>query len=293
MWRITSVICLSVALLQGTQAGAGPMFPYPWPDYSVLPILFSPTDWDIGSAEVQQEAAALRTAMADVQRFYADALGGPTFALNDLVVVQGNQAKEGYGIKWNGKNIYEDGVEFVANMEAAVVAELHGRGYPTPPGQNESGYSVVIFVKGAGGYAGGRELGAADGGWAILGDWAIDSIQGTVPEGDYWWSGRRKQTGAVAHELGHTFGLPHPDAYNGNWETTVMGSWWNYPQLGLNPWEIDYLNTNKAPFFQTQAVPEPSSLIVLGTGAAGLCGYGWRRRRRVTTEAGVSPRESS
>lgn len=98
-------------------------------------------------------------------------------------------------------------------MEAAVVDELHRRGYPTPPAQNESGYSALVFVKGAGGYAGGREFPSADGGWAILGDWAIDSIQGQVPDGAYWWSGRRKQLGSAAHELGHSFGLPHPDAY--------------------------------------------------------------------------------
>jgi hypothetical protein len=29
-----------------------------------------------------------------------------------------------------------------------------------------------------------------------------------------------------------------------------------------------------------QAVPEPASLIMLGLGAFGLCGYGWRRRKQ-------------
>jgi hypothetical protein len=113
-------------------------------------------------------------------------------------VVQANGPKEAYHIIWNGRNIYEDGVEFDGNMEAAVVGELHDRGYPTPPAQNEDGYSALIFVKGAGGWAGGREFPEADGGWAILGDRAIDSIQGQVPEGAYWWSGRRIQTGAAA-----------------------------------------------------------------------------------------------
>jgi hypothetical protein len=239
-----------------------------WPSYSVIPVLFSPTDWDVTSVEVQDEAAAIQSAMEEIQRFYARSLGGPTFRLNDLEVVQGFGRKEDYHIIWNGRSIYEDGIEFTGNLEAAVVEELYARGFPTPPGQNEDGYSVLIFVKGAGGYAGARELGNADGGWGILGDWCIDSLQGSVPEGAYWWSGRRLQIGAAAHELGHTFGLPHPDAYDGNWETTVMGHWWNYPQVGLNQWERDHLAANKAAFI----VPEPlaGSMIGLAAAAVGL-----------------------
>lgn len=225
-----------------------------WPLYSVVPVLFSPIDWDVNSLEVQEEAAALRSAMVDIQEFYRVALGGATFVLNELEVVQGRNPKEAYGIRWNGRNIYTDGIDIVGNVEAAVVAELHERGFPTPPAQNEDGYVVLMFVKGAGGWAGGRELGAGDGGWAILGDWAIDSIQGTVPEGAYWWSGRRLQVGAAAHELGHTFGLPHPDFYSGNWSTTIMGEWWNYPNLGFNQWELQYLGW-KEPFFPGWRAP--------------------------------------
>jgi hypothetical protein len=36
-------------------------------------------------------------------------------------------------------------------------------------------------------------------------------------------------------------------------------------------------------------VPAPSSLVLLGTGLAGLLGYGWRARRRVTPWPQVSP----
>lgn len=204
------LLLLALGLSAGSPAGATPQFPDPWPDYSVVPILFVPTDWSVSSDEVKAEAAALRSALHEIQRFYGDNNTGHTFTLNSLQVVQANGPKEAYHIIWNGRNIYEDGVEFDGNMEAAVVSELHDRGFPTPEAQNESGSSSLIFVKGAGGWAGGREFPGADGGWAILGDWAIDSIQGQVPEGAYWWSGHRIQTGASAHELGHTFDLPHP-----------------------------------------------------------------------------------
>jgi hypothetical protein len=245
---------IALALLLPLPARAAPTFPYPWPDYSVIPVLFAATDWPVTSAEVQAEAAALRTAMAEIRQFYASQLGGRTFRLNDLSVVQALHPKEHYHIIWNGRNIYEDGVEFDGNMEHEVVSELHARGFPTPVAQNESGYSVIIFVKGAGGWAGAREFPQADGGWAILGDWAIDSIEGDVPEGAYWWSGRRIQTGAAAHELGHTFDLPHPDAYGYPFHSTIMGNFWDYPTAGLNDWERRHVMEVKAPFFPATTI---------------------------------------
>jgi hypothetical protein len=260
------LLLLALSLSVGSPAGATPQFPYPWPDYSVVPILFVPTDWSISSGEVQAEAAALRSAMHEIQRFYGDNNTGHTFTLNPLQVVQANGAKEDYHIIWNGRNIYEDGVEFDGNMEAAVVGELHDRGFPTPEAQNESGYSSLLFVKGAGGWAGGREFIAGDGGWAILGDWAIDSIQGQVPEGAYWWSGRRIQTGASAHELGHTFDLPHPDAYGGAWDSTIMGYFWLYPTAGLNDYDRGILLGEKLAFFARTAVGSVSrTALVTGS----------------------------
>lgn len=248
-------LCLAAAISQGAGAKEPPNGGYPWPTYSVVPILFSPTDWDINSAEVQAEAKALREAMTDIQRFYRKSLGGREFVLNELVVLQGEKAKEDYGMHWNGKNIYTEGITTTDKLEAAIVEELHRRGHPTPPAQNEDGYTVLIFVKGAGGWAGGRAYTNGDGGWAILGDWAIDGIQGTVPEGDYWWSGRRKQIGAAAHELGHAFGLPHPDVHGGEASSTVMGGWGDYPTVGLCQWDIDHLLKDKAQFFPEAAKP--------------------------------------
>ena len=88
------VMALLLALLViSSDVSAAPRFPYPWPDYSVIPVLFSPTDWDINSPEVQEEAAALRLALREVQEFYGRALGEKTFVLNELEVVQGHHPK--------------------------------------------------------------------------------------------------------------------------------------------------------------------------------------------------------
>src|ERR1041384_4418363 len=131
---------------------------YPWPLYSVVPIFFVPRDWSTTSTEGAAERAASSSAMADVRAYYQTKLGR-TFTLNSEQLVQANGFKEAYGITWTpGRNIYIDSIQVSGAFEGAVASELHARGYPTPPDQNESGYSAMLFVKGAGGWAGGREV---------------------------------------------------------------------------------------------------------------------------------------
>jgi hypothetical protein len=192
MCRVAALCPFVFATIGAAHAAA----PYPWPAYSVVPIYFVPQDWDVNSAEVQAEAAALRSAMVEVRQYYARALGGNTFALNDLVVVQANKKKEAYGIQWTGGDIYADGITISDFFVNHLMDELEPRGYPFTGKANINGYAVVIFVKGAGGYAGGNSYApTADGGWAILGDWAIDSLQGQLVEGQYAWrSGRTPQS---------------------------------------------------------------------------------------------------
>lgn len=222
---------------------------YVWTSYSVLPIFFVPRDWDVNGAEVQGEANSIRSALGEIQGYYGNKLGR-SFDLHELQVIQADGNKEAYGIRWNGRDIYADGIEITGNLEGAVVDELYRRGFPVPPGQNESGYVVVMFVKGAGGWAGGREFGGANGGWAIVGDWCIDSLNGELADWQYGWgSGRGPQTGALAHEIGHAFSFDHPDAYGLGNDTSVMGNWWDYPIIGFNDEDRRRANDEKVPFF--------------------------------------------
>ena len=253
--RVAALCLFSFATIGAARA----VTPYPWPAYSVVPIYFVPQDWDVNSAEVQAEAAALRSAMVEVRQYYARALGGNTFLLNDLVVVQANKKKEAYGIQWNGRDIYADGITISDFFVNHLMDELEPRGYPFTGKANINGYAVVIFVKGAGGYAGGNSYApTADGGWAILGDWAIDSLQGQLVEGQYpWRSGRTPQLGAVAHELGHAFSLVHPDEWGGTDIGMLMGRWYDYPDVEFADHEKDIFNRTRINYFSQCLPPVP------------------------------------
>ncbi|MHB8577913.1 MAG: hypothetical protein ACYDCQ_21595 [Dehalococcoidia bacterium] len=53
------------------------------------------------------------------------------------------------------------------------------------------------------------------------------------------WNSRRAQTGALAHELGHTLGLPHTDEVEPLLAAqSIMYAWWDYPRVGFTEREL-------------------------------------------------------
>ena len=66
-----------------------------------------------------------------------------------------------------------------------------------------------------------------------------------------------------------------PDPYAGG--KFIIGD--NLPGP-FTPWESIFGGTRDLTFTATFVIPEPGTLTLLGTGALGLLGYGWRRRRR-------------
>ena len=177
-------------------------------------------------------------------------------------VVSGNNDHEWYWCVNQQQGCITD------NFEANVIRELKNKGFPVEEDWNIYPADKVTWVVafGGGGYAGGRQY-PTGGGFSMLGDAGIyaakDGSCGKIL--DYYYSPEEPNNikdvcqntwlpsgkeygfgiGALGHELGHAFGMPHPDGYSGttpqDWEETIMGNHWNYPNTGLLQQDKDIL----------------------------------------------------
>jgi hypothetical protein len=91
--------------------------------------------------------------------------------------------------------------------------------------------STLVFAQGGGGWAGANLQGDYSG-FALVGDWVLEPLSGVrEPLAIHcgyatWQCSGGVPKGTVAHELGHSFGLHHPDGYTG---TTIMAWHGDYP----------------------------------------------------------------
>lgn len=118
--------------------------------------------------------------------------------------------------------------------------------------QWESQTAALIFGAGGGGYAGGYQL-SGYAGRAIVGDWVLEPISGVVNSwgmpcslSDGWQCSGGVPKGTPAHELGHGFGLGHPDPMLYP-DPSIMKWHGDYPTVGFLPHEVDFLK--QSPFF--------------------------------------------
>ena len=63
------------------------------------------------------------------------------------------------------------------------------------------------------------------------------------PSQPWFTSTRQQANGARAHELGHAFGngIDAPLPHTSPGENNIMQEWWDYPNCGLNSWQISQL----------------------------------------------------
>jgi hypothetical protein len=113
-----------------------------------------------------------------------------------------------------------------------------------------------VFAQGGGGVAQANLVKDWQG-MGIFGDWVLEPISGVrepkaIHAGHATWEVKGgTPKGTTAHELGHAFGLHHPDNYPGK---SVMRAHWDYPDTGLLLHEI--LILENSPFFVKKAYDE-------------------------------------
>jgi hypothetical protein len=208
-------------------------------------LYFVPSDL---SPDPSQQDRILQ-ASNDAHRWYADHTDiGQTFLWAGAVEVVLGQRQASY---------------YQADLWGTVLGELGARGYPIwSPGS-----VFAIWVKGGGLFAGGTTWFGWTGN-AMVGVEAF--IQdGCMPTHPSNWP--CTPGGAMAHELGHAFGMPHPDTA-GTWfgdyinDNSLMGSHWNFPERdprnyvpdspwGLLNYERDHLRYNPVLDQQTSLYP--------------------------------------
>jgi hypothetical protein len=223
-------------------------------------------------------AAAIEGALLDLQRWYGDELGGYTFALASpsVEVVSTSHTAAYYSTTPNP--FPDTNYDFFFN----VLDDATSLGARVA----DPAYRWAVYIDADPGP--GQQGGAALPGLTIIGAPDLRGLVGQEPLPVSRW------VGGLGHELGHTFGLPHPSDCVGlsapscvygpiNYPADVVGGalmqfgYLTFPNTYLLPEERQFLTTT--PYFgpisgPSTPVPEPSTLLLMlcGAVAAHVCG---------------------
>jgi hypothetical protein len=195
------------------------------PRYAVQPYYVYPADQPYHPEYV----VAITKATKEIQGWYK-AQVGMTFKVLPLKVLKSTETYEQMRGKPFPKEPTKESLYDMPNWWNSLEKQVGGW---------KDKEVAWIFAQGGGGVAQ-AYLGESDRGRAIFGDWVLEPLSGVrEPKAAHagyatWEIKGGTPMGTTAHELGHAFGLHHPDQYPG---TSVMARHWDYPQCGLMPHE--------------------------------------------------------
>ena len=213
----------------------------PTPDPAVRVIYAVPSD-----REVQDRySEAIRHAIYHVQRWYAEQLGGVTFNIAGNVpqVCSLGQPSEHY----EGEQGWSRVLSGLWDCEPA-------------PRHSSPTYVWAIYIDAEFRCDGTSELGRGGGGVSIVhrGDLMglvdPDNFEqcGFHPRGTYGW------IGGLAHEVGHAFGLAHPEGCDEGLETCDhgalmwLGFYSDYPETYLTEQDVEILASSRFIYIQLE-----------------------------------------
>jgi hypothetical protein len=223
----------------------------------VVPVYLVPADHAFDPQRLRLHVQAV----ADVRQWYARALGGVTFIADPVIVHRSRHtfaelAADDFQAWW-----------------PLLAAEFRDLGLPWDA---QSDFKLLLLAQAAGGWAGGdSENGGLEapgdagstshgnlGGLVVIGDSSVAGVlAGVCPAdgivgGTIWWCNWDTYRGTIAHELGHTWGIPHPDAFlprevDGTarrWDcgvdgNTLMQCHWGFPHDSLLAYERRHLRS--------------------------------------------------
>lgn len=257
------VVACGVSSLAAQSVGPGPR---------VVPVYLVPRDMALVRERLTLTIAALDT----VRQWYGRALRGQTFQ-HDPVIVQVSS---------------HSFPEFAADSFQAwwPLLQEEFRGYGLDWEDDDT--KMLWIAHGAGAWAGAdSENGGIDsmaeagkvkdgdqGGLAVIGDSTLGGyLAGVCPDsgrtGSAWWCSWFTFMGTVAHELGHTWGLPHPDAFLPGFRCSDSTAWtnmqchWGFPFDSLLPYEQTHLRALR--HFRASSKSPPFALLSQSNGLHG------------------------